>query len=68
MNEPNFCHGKESSLNELLHEPIIAMLMTSDGVHSDDVRALFRNIVEKNEARRRSKLRDRELFERCFTP
>ena len=52
------CFSKEASLNELLHDPIIAMLMTRDGVHSDDIRALFREAAEKDDRRR-----DRRPFE-----
>ncbi len=63
MNDSNPCPGKDSSLNELLHEPIIAMLMSSDGVHSDDIRALFRDVAAKD--RKRAAPRPRQLFETC---
>lgn len=59
MSETTTCTGKDSSLNELLREPIIAMLMTSDGVRSDDIRALFRDVAAKNQERPRA----RQLFE-----
>ena len=69
MNDSDLCFGRDSSLNELLHEPIIAMLMTSDGVRSDDIRALF---SQYGRARigsgRRGDQRARQRFERCFTP
>ena len=63
MNDTNSCTGKESSLNDLLHEPIIAMLMSSDGVHSDDIRALFRDVAAKRG--RAPAPRPRQLFETC---
>ncbi|MCX5495899.1 hypothetical protein OSH11_14395 [Kaistia dalseonensis] len=67
MNDSNACFRKESSLNELLHEPIIAMLMTSDGVRSDDIRALYRKMAEKHDGmRQRAQARDITLLERCF--
>ncbi len=63
MNETNSCTGKDSSLNELLHEPIIAMLMSSDGVRSDDIRALFRDVAAKG--RKGAQQRPRQLYENC---
>ncbi|SHE98214.1 hypothetical protein SAMN02745157_1369 [Kaistia soli DSM 19436] len=66
MNDSNSCYGKDSSLNELLHEPIIAMLMSSDGVRSDDIRALFRDVAAKDSKRPAS--RQRQLFETCLRP
>ncbi|HWJ75864.1 MAG TPA: hypothetical protein VNX29_22080 [Kaistia sp.] len=63
MNDSNSCYGKETSLNELLHEPIIAMLMSSDGVRSDDIRALFRDVAAKRGERPAP--RPRQLFETC---
>ena len=63
MSDTNSCPGTDSSLNELLHEPIIAMLMSSDGVHSDDIRALFRDVAAKN--RKPPVARLRQLFENC---
>jgi hypothetical protein len=68
MNDSTACVRKDSSLNELLHEPIIAMLMTSDGVRSDDIRALFHRMAEKDRARDGATTRKIERFERCFTP
>lgn len=64
MNDSTSCSGKDSSLNELLHEPIIAMLMSSDGVHSDDIRALFRDVAAKDS--KRAAPRPRQLFESCL--
>ncbi|MBZ9936077.1 hypothetical protein LB518_07225 [Mesorhizobium sp. BR1-1-16] len=66
MNDSNSCYGKETSLNELLHEPIIAMLMSSDGVRSDDIRALFRDVAAKDS--KRPTPRRRQPFENCLTP
>ncbi len=63
MSDTNSCPGNESSLNELLHEPIIAMLMSSDGVRSDDIRALFRDVAAKS--RQTAQPRPRQLFENC---
>jgi len=68
MSDSTACLRRDSSLNELLHEPIIAMLMTSDGVRSDDVRALFNKVAESDRARRRARPRDIERFTNCFTP
>ncbi|MCX5513253.1 hypothetical protein C3941_00760 [Kaistia algarum] len=68
MNDSTACVRRDSSLNELLHEPIIAMLMTSDGVRSDEIRALFREVAEKGRVRDPMRSRTMELFERCFTP
>lgn len=68
MHDSNVCFGRESSLNELLHEPIIAMLMSSDGVRSDDIRALFRKMSERQDRLDgRTHARDITLLERCFT-
>lgn len=66
MNDSTSCYGKDSSLNELLHEPIIAMLMSRDGVHSDDIRALFRDVAAKNGKRREP--RQWLPFETCLRP
>ncbi|BCP51798.1 hypothetical protein K32_04150 [Kaistia sp. 32K] len=63
MDVSTACFPREASLNELLHEPIIAMLMASDGVHSDDIRALYRKMERRTETRRP---RDLEAMERCF--
>lgn len=49
MSRSEPCFNKEISLNELLHDPIIAMLMRRDGVHSDDIRALFRDMAERDD-------------------
>lgn len=68
MNDADTCLRRDSSLNELLHEPIIAMLMSSDGVRSDEIRALFRKAAERDLARARRDGRSLERFERCFTP
>ena len=68
MNDSTACLRRDSSLNELLHEPIIAMLMTSDGVRSDDVRALFNKVAERDRAHGRARPRDIERFANCFTP
>ena len=65
MNDSTSCYGKDSSLNELLHEPIIAMLMSRDGVHSDDIRALFRDVAAKGP--KRVQPRQRQPFESCLT-
>lgn len=59
------CFPREASLNELLHEPIIAMLMASDGVHSDDIRALYRKMEHRTETRH-NRARDIDAMERCF--
>lgn len=68
MNDSDTCLRRDSSLNELLHEPIIAMLMSSDGVRSDEIRALFRKVAEKDRVRAYRDGRSLERFERCFTP
>jgi hypothetical protein len=65
MDVSTACFPREASLNELLHEPIIAMLMASDGVHSDDIRALYRKLERKAD-QRTARARDLEAMERCF--
>ncbi|MBN8999274.1 MAG: hypothetical protein J0H54_07725 [Rhizobiales bacterium] len=68
MNDSNACLRRDSSLNELLHEPIIAMLMSSDGVRSDEIRDLFRNVAARVRNADRVKRRDLDSLDRCFTP
>lgn len=68
MNDSDTCLRRDSSLNELLHEPIVAMLMNSDGVRSDDIRALFRKMADQDRLRMRADGRSLERFESCFTP
>ena len=34
----------EIALEELLKEPIIRLIMASDGVHADEIRRLFREV------------------------
>ncbi|MCX5579148.1 hypothetical protein [Kaistia terrae] len=63
MDVSTACFPREASLNELLHEPIIALMMASDGVHSDDIRNLYRKMERKVETRRS---RDLDAMERCF--
>jgi hypothetical protein len=65
MDVSTACFPREASLNELLHEPIIAMLMASDGVHSDDIRALYKKLERKSD-QRIARARDIEAMERCF--
>jgi hypothetical protein len=65
MDVSTACFPREASLNELLHEPIIAMLMKSDGVHSDDIRALYQKLERKTD-QRIARARDLEAMERCF--
>jgi hypothetical protein len=65
MDVSTACFPREASLNDLLHEPIIAMLMKSDGVHSDDIRALYRKLEHKADQRTARAL-DLEAMERCF--
>lgn len=68
MSDSDVCARRDSSLNELLREPIVTMLMSSDGVRSDEIRALFRRVAEQDRVRGRSKGRDLDSLERCFTP
>lgn len=63
MDVSTACFPREASLNELLHEPIIALMMASDGVNSDDIRNLYRKMERKVETRRS---RDLDAMERCF--
>lgn len=64
MNNSGNCFPREASLNELLRDPLVGLVMTSDGVHSDDIRALFRKMAEKDSAR---DSRKRVALEQCFT-
>jgi hypothetical protein len=69
MNDSGNGFPREASLNDLLHDPIIVLMMASDGVRSDDIRALFRKMARKDDVQRgRVSARDKELFECCFTP
>jgi hypothetical protein len=63
MDVSTACFPREASLNELLRDPIIGLMMASDGVHSDDIRKLYRKMERKVEPRRS---RDLEAMERCF--
>lgn len=65
MDVSTACFPREASLNELLHEPIIALMMASDGVHSDDIRALYRKMERRVDAKR-NRARDQDAMERCF--
>lgn len=65
MDVSTACFPREASLNELLHEPIIALMMASDGVHSDDIRALYRKMERRLDAKR-NRARDQDAMERCF--
>ncbi len=35
---------QEAVLEELLRDPIIRLVMASDGVHADDIRRLFKEV------------------------
>ncbi len=63
MDVSTACFPREASLNELLHDPLIGLMMASDGVHSDDIRKLYRKMERKAETRRS---RDFDAMERCF--
>lgn len=65
MDVSTACFPREASLNELLREPIIALMMASDGVHSDDIRALYRKLERRIDAQRH-RARDQDAMERCF--
>ncbi len=68
MNDSTTCLRREASLNELLGDPLIALVMTSDGVRSDDIRALFRRMEQQDKARDGAKSRNRVALEGCVTP
>ncbi len=40
--------SRELTLDEILKEPIIRLLMRRDGVEADEVRALMRNLSLRN--------------------
>ena len=63
MDVSTACFPREASLNELLRDPIIGLMMASDGVQSDDIRKLYRKLERKTETRRN---RDFDAMERCF--
>ncbi|MCX5571684.1 MULTISPECIES: hypothetical protein [Kaistia] len=65
MDVSTACFPREASLNELLHDPIIGLVMASDGVRSEDIRALYNKLERRNEAKRQ-RARDLGAMERCF--
>lgn len=65
MDVSTACFPREASLNELLHDPIIGLVMASDGVRSEDIRALYNRLERRNEAKRQ-RARDLGAMERCF--
>jgi len=40
--------GEHATLEELLRDPIIRLVMASDGVHADEISRLFRQMRTRN--------------------
>ena len=41
---------RQSSIEDMLADPIVRALMAADGVRADDVRALIRSVAERRRA------------------